>query len=97
MGDFNQTVLSPKDSIFVPVKVGFVKVSGEVLNPGYFPFINGKDAKFYILNAGGFLPNAENEKIMIFNPVAKMTSMASTGVMVSDGSEIIISIREELK
>lgn len=95
--DFNKTVLSPKDSVFVPVKVGFVKVSGEVLNPGYFPFKNEKDAKYYILNAGGFLPTAKTETVMIYNPVAKMTSMVSPGVMISDGSEIIVSIREELK
>ena len=95
--DFSQTILSPNDSIFVPVKVGFVKVSGEVLNPGYFPFIAGKDIKYYIINAGGFLPTANDEQIMIFNPVSEMTSQTSSGVLVSDGSEIIVTIREELK
>ena len=89
--------LAPEDSIYVPVNVGFVTVSGAVYNPGYFPYLKGKDALYFIKNAGGFLPTANNSEISILNPVSKITTMVSTGVLVSDGTEIIVNIREELK
>lgn len=94
----NTTVtLMPGDSIFVPVKVGYVKVSGEVLNPGYFPFVPGKSARYFIENAGGFLPTANNEQILLYNPISKISSLSSPDNLASDGNEIIVNIKEELK
>ncbi|MFQ5453971.1 MAG: SLBB domain-containing protein [Candidatus Zixiibacteriota bacterium] len=89
--------LKADDSIFVPVKVGYVKVFGEVSVPGYYPYFEGKDAMFYISSASGFLPTANNEEISIFNPISKITSTASLKVIISDGSVITVNIREELK
>ena len=89
--------LQPADSIFVPIAVGFVAVEGEVLNPGYFPYVPGKDALFYIQTAGGFLANANREQISVFNGVSKITSMHSPGVLIGDGSVITVELREELK
>ena len=94
----NSTVkLMPGDSIFIPVNVGYVKVSGEVLNPGYFPFVPGKSAQFFIDNAGGFLPTANRDQILLYNPISKISSSASPDNLAVDGNEIIVNLREELK
>jgi len=89
--------LLPGDSVYVPFRVGFVKVSGEVLNPGRYPFIDGKDALFYIKTAGGFLPKADRNGISVYNRVARTTAEFSTGVLVHDGDELIVNIKEELQ
>lgn len=93
----NQIMLTRGDSVFVPVKVGYVIISGAVLNPGYFPYFKGKDAAYYLQAAGGFLPTANEETIKIHNPVSKITSASSPEVIVFDGTQIIVDIREELK
>lgn len=89
--------LEPADSIFVPVKVGYVKVSGEVHNPGLFPFLDGGNAMSYINAAGGFLPTANKGRIDIYNRISKITSSYSPEVQVHDGDEVIVNVREELK
>ncbi len=89
--------LRSADSIFVPVRVGFVMVMGEVLNPGNYPFSEGQGALHYIEMAGGFLPTANREEIFVFNPISKITTGTSPGVVVRDGSHIKVYIREELK
>ena len=95
--NFASVELHPEDSVFVPVKVGFVSVMGEVRYSGYFPYHPGKDALFYIQSAGGFLPTANKKQISVFNPVSTVTSMQSPGVVVGDGAVLTIDIREELK
>jgi len=82
--------LQAEDSVFVPINVGYVRVSGAVLDPGYFPYVQGKKALFYINNAGGFIPNTKGEDIFIYNPIAKLSSKVSSETIVSDGSEIIV-------
>ncbi len=89
--------LQPDDSVYVPVRVGFVQVQGEVSCPGYFPYVLNKHASYYIENAGGFLPTANRLEIGLFNPVAKVTVLVSPDVMAHDGSKIIVRIREELR
>lgn len=90
-------LLQPDDSVFVPVKVGYVKVSGEVHNPGLFPFGEGENAMFYIATAGGFLPTADKNRIDIYNRISRITSSHSPEVMVHDGDEIIVNVRQELR
>jgi len=89
--------LEPEDSLFVPVKVGFVRVGGEVVNPGYFAFEQGKDILYYVKTAGGFLSTADKEEIFLLNPVSMVTSVCTPGVMVHDGSIITVAVREEIK
>ncbi len=94
---FEAMFLRPADSIFVPVKVGYVKVSGEVRNPGLFPFLEGGTAMSYVNAAGGFLPTAEKNRINIYNRVSRITSSLSPEVLVLDGDEVIVNVREEYK
>ena len=89
--------LQAADSVFVPILVGFVKITGEVLNPGYYPFVRGRTGADYVNAAGGFLLTANKTEISVYQPVSGVTSVVSPGVMVSDGCELVVSKREELK
>ncbi len=96
-GSLQNLPLQPHDSLFVPVRAGFVKVSGEVLNPGIFPFTEGGNAISYIRAAGGFLVTANSTLVDIFDRVSHVTSTHPPEVRVHDGDEVIARVREELK
>ncbi len=96
-GDRAAVELKPEDSVYVPIKVGYVTVNGEVLNPGFYPYIEGSTAQFYINTAGGFLRTADKEQIAVYNPISRITTMIAPGVVVSDGSVMTAQLREELK
>jgi protein involved in polysaccharide export with SLBB domain len=89
--------LREDDSVYVPTSVGYVKVTGEVRNPGYFPFTPGKDIASYIEAAGSFLPRAERERIDVYDRISGMTTAHSPGTEVRDGDELVVEVREELK
>ena len=93
----NSLPLQPADSIFVPLIMGYVIVTGEVAEPGLLPFQMNADARYYIDAAGGFLPLADPDRIRIFNRISKLTMSASPAVSVHDGDSVIVDIREELK
>jgi len=95
-GEIDLFVLKPEDSVLVPVNTGYVKVSGEVLNPGLFPYIKGKNASFYIGVAGGYSSNARQDIILKFNRVSKMSESHSPEIQVHDGDEIVVKIHEEM-
>ncbi|MFH1687636.1 MAG: SLBB domain-containing protein [bacterium] len=89
--------LQPADSIYIPFFVGYVRVGGEVLNPGLLPFVPDKDARFYIEAAGGFLPTADTDQLEMYNRIARVTSKISPQVLVLEGYELLVNRREELK
>ena len=85
------------DSIFVPTLTGFVRVSGEVANPGLFPFSPGQNAEYYINLAGGFLSRSDRKKIFRASRVSDLRAAGSVQTLIHDGDEIIVEIREELR
>jgi len=90
-------VLRAGDSVFVPRAVGWVAVSGEVPRPGLFSFAAGKSASYYIDAAGGFLPRAETGRVFVYDRVARVTHTRPLGVVVNDGNEVIVMLREEFR
>jgi protein involved in polysaccharide export with SLBB domain len=96
-GDIMQIALQAADSVYVPFYVGYVRVTGQVLNPGLFPYVPGQDALFYINAAGGYLPTADRDRVDMFNRVARITTSISPGVQVHEGNELIVNLREELQ
>lgn len=53
------------DYIFVPPKVDLIYVFGQVNNFGYVKFVQGKDYRYYIEQAGGFGQTAKDEVYLI--------------------------------
>jgi protein involved in polysaccharide export with SLBB domain len=90
-------MLNPGDSVFVPSLIGYVKVSGEVRNPGLYPYEEDLAAASYIDIAGGMLPTADRTLVDIFQRVSRITGTYPTGVTVHDGDEVIVRRREELQ
>ena len=90
-------MLNPGDSVFVPSLIGYVKVSGEVRNPGLYPYEKDLAAASYIDIAGGMLPTADRTLVDIFQRVSRITGTYPTGVTVHDGDEVIVRRREELQ
>ena len=89
--------LQPSDSVYVPFSLGYVTVSGEVRNPGKFPFVEDKGAAYYINTAGGYLPAADKDHVDLYNRIAGTTSSFSPGVLVHDGDELRVNLREDLR
>jgi len=86
--------LEAGDSVYVPVRLGYVRVSGLVANPGAFPFTEGKPARWYVDLAGGFLEGADRERLGIFGSVSGITAPGAPSSAVRDGDEIIVSAEE---
>ena len=96
-GGISEFELNSNDSVFVPVSVGYVRVTGAVRNPGMFPFVENNNAQFYINLAGGFQNISDKENIDIYDPISRITETLSGEVMINDGDNIIVRVREELK
>lgn len=88
--------LAAGDSLYVAKKIGFVKVSGAVMSPGYYPYIESKKVSEYISAAGGYTPKADKAQVQLFNPSGKITISISAESIAPDGSEIIV-LEKELK
>ncbi|MCK9209493.1 MAG: SLBB domain-containing protein [Ignavibacteriaceae bacterium] len=53
------------DYIHIPEKLNLVYVFGQVYDPGYIPFVNGKGVDYYITKAGEKGQNAKDEIYLI--------------------------------
>jgi protein involved in polysaccharide export with SLBB domain len=82
--------LSPLDSVFVPFMVGYVKVTGQVRNPGYVPYTTGRDALYYVNLTGGYAGEADRKEVLVFNRVAGTSYLSPPDVIINDGDEIIV-------
>lgn len=54
-------IVQDGDIVVVPTKDEIVYVFGQVDNPGYIPYQNGKDWKYYISKAGGTTERADSD------------------------------------
>lgn len=88
--------LFPGDSIVVPIQTGFVRVSGMVKNPGYFPYESNQPASYYIDLAGGYLAEADKQLIGRTDRISEMTAKVAPGVLIFDGDEIVVEMRKEM-
>jgi protein involved in polysaccharide export with SLBB domain len=56
-GERGNPVLRDGDYLYVPEFMDMVEVSGQVVNPGFVPWVEGKDWSYYIEAAGGYTNN----------------------------------------
>ena len=57
--------LNDGDKIIIPKNPKRVYVFGKVYNPGYVEFVEGKDYEWYVKQAGGELPSADEKRTRI--------------------------------
>ncbi len=61
-------MVAPNDSIFVSVEAAFVYVTGNIPEPGKYPYISGGSTMQYISKAGGLLNTGSYSKTKIYAP-----------------------------
>lgn len=93
-GNAGDLKLEPADSVIVASKVGYVRVSGQVANPGVYPFIVGQNAGHYLSLAGGIVPGLDRALIYFRDPISNLIRMGSTRDPIYDGVEIIVREQE---
>ncbi|MCH5306817.1 MAG: SLBB domain-containing protein [Prevotella sp.] len=82
-------VLREGDHIFIPMYSGTVKIDGEVMYPNSVAYMEGKSAKYYINQAGGYNRYAKkNQAYIIYmnGTVAKVND----GAKIRPGCEIVV-------
>lgn len=77
------------DLIVIPQAKKSVFVWGQVKNPGYVSFSEGKDYLWYINQAGGFLPSANPKRTRIIRGIQKIW-LPPKGVPILSGDEIYV-------
>ncbi len=86
--------LEPADSVVVAALVGYVRISGEVVNPGVYPFAPGKKVGYYLSLAGGIISGPDGTDVMLRDPISKLTRVGEERDPVYDGLEIIVHQQE---
>ncbi len=56
-GEEANPILRDGDYLFVPQHMDMVEVSGQVVNPGLIPWVEGQNFEYYIQQAGGYTNN----------------------------------------
>ena len=87
-------VLREDDRIDVPEYNGTVKISGDVQFPNTITYVDGKGAKWYINNAGGYSESAKKKKTFVIYPNGMM-SRVSRGTDIQPGSEIVVPSKKK--
>jgi protein involved in polysaccharide export with SLBB domain len=64
-GTATDMVLQPGDSLFVPEYLPTVRVSGAVVAPSSVQYVSGRNALYYVENAGGFAENADEGRTLV--------------------------------
>jgi protein involved in polysaccharide export with SLBB domain len=87
-------VLRENDRLDIPEYNGTVRISGDVQFPNTVTYVEGKNVKWYIKNAGGFSESAKKKKTFIVYQNGMMNS-ASRSTTVEPGSEIIVPSKKK--
>ncbi len=87
--------LSQGDSVVVKKRPGVVYVTGEVYNPGFIEFQNGKSLKYYIDAAGGVTTTGNLKDVMVLyaNGTVKPKKFLSSP-KVKDGATIVVNMKK---
>ncbi len=99
--DFSKIYLENGDLIKIAGKSGLVGISGQVLQPTALVWQQGLDLEDYIERAGGYLSNANKEKILVRKSSGairlKESSWSSGNVVVAKGDEIMVLPKVDMK
>jgi len=93
-GTDDDPILREGDKIVVPVYTSSVTVNGEVLYPNTIRFKEGKSAKYYIENAGGYTSSAKKSKTIIIY-MNGMVAKASSVNKPKPGCQIVVPSKKK--
>lgn len=86
----HNVILEDGDLITIPSNPKSVYVFGQVKNPGYINFFEGKDIDWYIERAGGYAPKADKKRARIIRGKNKVWIEQEKNVKVFAGDEIYV-------
>lgn len=89
-------VLRENDCIDIPEYNGTVRISGDVQFPNTLTYVEGKNGKWYINNAGGYSENAKKKKAFVVYQNGMMNKLTK-GTDIEPGSEIIVPSKKKKK
>lgn len=87
-GSFNDIVLMEGDSIYVPKMNTVVKISGDVLYPNTVSFAKGKNASYYINQAGGVSKQGDKSRAYIVYANGQVSKLKKGDI--EPGCEIVV-------
>ncbi len=88
--------LKASDSVFVPVRLGFVELSGSVVRPGLYPYSDGLKVVDCMTMAGGQVAGIVRVSFEITDHVTGVTRLVTASTPVSDGDKVMVkSLAEE--
>ena len=92
-GSDEDITLREGDVLIIPTVNNTVKINGEVLYPNTVSFIQGKNARYYINQAGGYSNRARRSKAYIIYANGKVHP--TFGGKVQPGCEIVVPSKPE--
>ncbi len=99
--DFEQVYLEDGDRLTIGSKNSLVNVSGQVLQPTAFVWNNDYSIERYIENAGGYLANANTDKILVRKASGAIrmsdNSWNSGKIVIAKGDEIMVLPKVDMK
>jgi protein involved in polysaccharide export with SLBB domain len=82
-------MLEDGDVLNIPQKSSMVLVNGEVNLPNAVTWQPGKDALFYVTEAGGFLKSAHNERVFVVHANGSVAEGKAAGKLIA-GDEVLV-------
>jgi protein involved in polysaccharide export with SLBB domain len=82
-------LLSDGDMVIIPSAKKRVFVWGQVKNPGFVEYVEGKNYEWYIEKAGGYLSTAKKSRVRIIRGIQKAW-LDPKSFAVLDGDEIFV-------
>ncbi|MBU0859505.1 MAG: SLBB domain-containing protein [Alphaproteobacteria bacterium] len=88
-------LLEPGDRIYIPKRPLTVRVAGEILSPASLQFRKDRNARDYIMQAGGYSWHADKDRVFVVYPDGSAQPLAVNSwnhspVFVPPGSTIIV-------
>src|SRR5574344_1042067 len=94
-GGASDIILRESDQIIVPVYNATVKISGEVMYPNSISYHEGKSARYYINQAGGFSSRAKKSQCYVIYMNGEVAKGSSAKIM--PGCEIVVPTKIQNK
>lgn len=89
-------ILREGDQVMVPLYNASVKISGEVMYPNSVGYHEGKNAKFYLNQAGGYSSKAKRNQTYVIYMNGEVAKLGS-GTKILPGCEIVVPTKVQNK
>jgi protein involved in polysaccharide export with SLBB domain len=92
----NEIILLPGDEINVPLLQYSISISGNIHQPGAYPYVKGKSVRDYIREAGGLAQRADRENLFIIRNYSSKIQIRSLDEPLA-GDVIVVPESEQFR